>query len=133
MSDGATIAAIAACLSMLISLGTIAGFFMRRGKDEGVAQAELQLAKANSDKASALSAACLAELKITQERFAEYREKQAERLGNFQAMLDKNGEGIIAAENRLVKSLDSMGERFEAMSGRLDEMFAAFIKRAASP
>jgi hypothetical protein len=112
--EWAMVTALCAVCGLLGGGGT---YFVKRGSQEAAS-----MLKAAS--AEALANACLAKLELTttklSERLAELERQDAASFARLDVLVGENGKAQLAAENRLVQSLDEVKGSIERMTERFD-------------
>lgn len=113
MTDTLTISLVVAACA-IINAGVVFGtFWLQRGRSEGQLVVE-------TAQGSVLAAKALAHTEALAGEVAEWRIETGARIERVRTIAEMQMAGLTAAETRLAKSIDDMGDRFEKLSNRLD-------------
>jgi hypothetical protein len=113
MSDALLISLVVAACGIINAGIVFGGFWLQRGKSEGQVMVE-------AAQGSVLAAKALARAESLAGEVAEWRVETAASIARVRTIAEMQMTGLTAAETRLAKSIDDMGERFEKLSTRLD-------------
>lgn len=116
MTDAFAISLVVGACGVINAGVVFAGFWLQRGKSEASALAE-------ASQCSVLAAKALAHSEALASEVADWRVETAGRIERVRTIAEMGTANLAAAETRLAKSIDDMGERFAALGVRLDRLF----------
>lgn len=80
------------------------------------------MAETDARSAQAASATALVKAEVLGTEFHNHRVETATKVASIDAKADAASQAIINAENRLAKSLEDLGDRFDKFTERLDRV-----------
>lgn len=113
MTDTIQISMVVAGVGIMNAIVVFATFWLQRGKSEGSVMVE-------AAQGSILATKALARAESLASEVADWRVETAAKIERVRTIAEMQMTGLTAAETRLAKSIDGMGEHIEKLSLRLD-------------
>lgn len=114
MNDPLTWAALIGTAGSIIAFVT---FWMTIGS-------RISTAEAKADAANALAGAVLAKFEMRVTQTEEHRAKTGERIAALEAVVEATSKSLVAAELRLAKSIEDMGEKIDHLGDTIIKTLA---------